>query len=212
MKWAGKREERMTEQKKINSWLKMGLELGPVVLFFVAYGRLKDQTFTIGGTDYGGFILVTACFIPLLLLSTAILWKLTGHLSKMQVVTAILVVVFGGLSVWFNDERFFKMKPTFIYLFFGGALAIGLLQGRSYMQYLMEEALPLQKEGWMILTRRIMMFFFALALLNEIMWRFFSTDAWVTFKTFGLTAAIFVFFMTQSALFSKYAIPPEGDE
>jgi intracellular septation protein len=170
---------------------------------------MKDQTFMIGGTEYGGFILVTAGFIPLLLISTGILWKLTGHLSRMQIVTAILVIVFGGMSVWFNDERFFKMKPTFIYLFFGGALGFGLLQGRSYMQYVMEEALALKHEGWMILTRRMMMFFFTLAVLNEIMWRFFSTDAWVTFKTFGLTGAIFVFFMTQSSLFAKYMIEPE---
>lgn len=199
----------MAEKNKINTWLKMALELGPVVLFFVAYGRMKDQTFMIGGTEYGGFILVTAGFIPLLLISTGILWKLTGHLSRMQIVTAILVIVFGGMSVWFNDERFFKMKPTFIYLFFGGALGFGLLQGRSYMQYVMEEALALKHEGWMILTRRMMMFFFTLAVLNEIMWRFFSTDAWVTFKTFGLTGAIFVFFMTQSSLFAKYMVEPE---
>jgi len=199
----------VAEKNKINTWLKMALELGPVVLFFVAYGRMKDQTFMIGGTEYGGFILVTAGFIPLLLISTGILWKLTGHLSRMQIVTAILVIVFGGMSVWFNDERFFKMKPTFIYLFFGGALGFGLLQGRSYMQYVMEEALALKHEGWMILTRRMMMFFFTLAVLNEIMWRFFSTDAWVTFKTFGLTGAIFVFFMTQSSLFAKYMVEPE---
>jgi intracellular septation protein len=202
----------MAEAKKINTWLKMALELGPVVLFFVAYGRLKDQTFTLGGTDYGGFILVTAGFIPVLLLCTAILWRLTGHLSKMQIVTAILVIVFGGLSVWFNDERFFKMKPTIIYLFFGGSLAVGLLQGRSYMQYMMEEALPLQAEGWMILTRRLMMFFFGLAILNEVIWRFFSTDIWVNFKTFGLTAAIFVFFMTQGSLFARYALEAEAED
>jgi len=196
----------MSEQKKINTWLKLALELGPVILFFVAYGRLKDQTFLIGGTEYGGFIIVTACFIPLLLLSTGILWKLTGHLSRMQVVTAILVIVFGGLSVYFNDERFFKMKPTIIYLFFGGTLWLGLVQGRSYLQYVMEEAMPLQEEGWMILTRRLATFFIVLAILNEVVWRGFSTDIWVSFKTFGLTAAVFVFFMTQGSLFTKYAV------
>ncbi len=201
----------MAEAKKINTWLKLGLELGPVVLFFVAYGRLKDQTFTIAGTEYGGFIIVTACFIPLLLLSTGILWKLTGHLSRMQVVTAALVIVFGGLSVWFNDERFFKMKPTIIYLFFGGTLAIGLLQGRSYLQYVMEEAMPLKSEGWMILTKRLALFFFVLAILNEVIWRGFSTDTWVTFKTFGLSAAVFLFFMTQGKLFSHYGIEHKED-
>jgi intracellular septation protein len=201
----------MAEAKKINTWLKLGLELGPVILFFVAYGRLKDQTFTIAGTDYGGFIIVTAFFIPLLLISTGILWKLTGHLSRMQVVTAVLVIVFGGLSVWFNDERFFKMKPTMIYLFFGGTLAIGLLQGRSYLQYVMEEAMPLQDEGWMILTKRLALFFIVLAVLNEVIWRGFSTDTWVTFKTFGLTAAVFLFFMTQGKLFSQYGVEQPED-
>ena len=201
----------MAEAKKINTWLKLGLELGPVILFFVAYGRLKDQTFTIAGTDYGGFIIVTAFFIPLLLISTGILWKLTGHLSRMQVVTAVLVIVFGGLSVWFNDERFFKMKPTMIYLFFGGTLAIGLLQGKSYLQFVMEEAMPLQDEGWMILTKRLALFFIVLAVLNEVIWRGFSTDTWVTFKTFGLTAAVFLFFMTQGKLFSQYGVEQPED-
>lgn len=201
----------MAEQKKINPMLKLALELGPVIAFFVAYTRLKDQTFMLGGTEYGGFILVTAAFIPLLLLSTGILWKLTGHLSRMQVVTAVLVIVFGGLSVWFNDDRFFKMKPTMIYIFFGGTLAIGLMQGRSYLQYVMEEAMPLAQEGWMILTRRLMVLFLSLAVLNEVVWRFFSTDTWVTFKTFGLTAAVFLFFMTQASLFTKYALDQEDD-
>lgn len=201
----------MAEAKKINTWLKLALELGPVILFFVAYGRMKDQTYTIAGTEYGGFIIVTACFIPLLLLSTGILWKLTGHLSRMQVVTAVLVIVFGGLSVWFNDERFFKMKPTMIYLFFGGTLAVGLLQGRSYLQYVMEEAMPLQDEGWMILTKRLALFFIVLAVLNEVIWRGFSTDTWVTFKTFGLSAAVFLFFMTQGKLFSQYGVEQKED-
>jgi intracellular septation protein len=201
----------MAEKKKINTWLKLALELGPVVLFFIAYGRMKDQTFLIGGTEYGGFILVTACFIPLLLVSTGILWKLTGHLSKMQVVTAVLVIVFGGLSVWFNDERFFKMKPTIIYVFFGGTLAFGLMRGKSYLQYVMEEAMPLHHDGWMILTKRLTVFFLVLAVLNEVIWRGFSTDTWVTFKTFGLSAAVFLFFMTQGSLFGKYAIEPDDN-
>jgi len=202
----------MAEAKKINTWLKLALELGPVVLFFIAYGRMKDQTFMIAGTEYGGFIIVTACFIPLLLLATGILWKLTGHLSRMQVVTAALVIVFGGLSVWFNDERFFKMKPTMIYLFFGGTLAVGILQGRSYLKYVMEEAMPMQHEGWMILTKRLALFFFVLAVMNEIIWRGFSTDTWVTFKTFGLTAAVFLFFMTQGKLFAQFGIEQSEDK
>jgi intracellular septation protein len=194
----------MAEPSKINPVLKMALELGPVIAFFIAYIRLKDDVFTIGGTEYSGFILVTAGFIPLILLSTAILWKLTGHLSKMQAMTAVLVVVFGGLTVWLNDPRFIKMKPTLLYLVFGGTLGFGLLRGQSYLRHVMEGAIPMRHEGWMILTRRLMFFFFGLAVANELVWRLMSEEAWVNFKTFGLTAAIFVFFMGQSRLYRTY--------
>lgn len=193
-------------EKKISGGLKLLLELGPVAAFFIGYVKLKDQVFTIGGTDYDGFIVVTAAFIPLMLLSTGILWALTGKLSKMQVMTVVLVVVFGGLSVWLNDERFFKMKPTMIYALFAGILGFGLLRGESYLKAVMGELLPMQPEGWLILTRRLTLFFIALAVLNEVIWRGFSTEAWVNFKTFGLTAAMFLFFMTQSRVFAKYAL------
>ncbi|UWQ91964.1 septation protein IspZ [Aliisedimentitalea scapharcae] len=195
--------------KKINGKLKMALELGPVVLFFAAYVKLKDQVFTIGGADYDGFILATAGFVPLMILSTLALWKLTGKLSKMQIVTLVLVVVFGGLSVWFNDDRFFKMKPTLIYLLFGGVLGIGLLRGQSYLKFAMEEMLPLEQEGWMILTRRLCGFFLALAVLNEAIWRTQTTEIWVYFKTFGLSAAVFLFFMTQGSIFQTYGLDEE---
>lgn len=198
-------------EKHINPMLKMGLEIGPIILFFVAYTRIKDRVFTIGGTEYEGFIVATAAFIPILLLTTGILWWLTGKLSKMQIFTAILVVVFGGMSIWFNDDRFFKMKPTMIYLLFGGILAFGLMRGESYLRTVMEEALPMKQEGWMKLTQRFTAFFFGLAALNEVVWRTMSTDAWVNFKTFGLTAAVFVFMISQSGLFSKYAIEEEKE-
>lgn len=194
------------EKRKIHPMLKMALELGPIVLFFIGYLRLKDQTFTIGGTAYEGFIVVTAAFIPLLIVTTGILWALTGKLAKMQIATVVLVVIFGGLSVWLNDERFFKMKPTLIYLLFGGILGFGLLRGQSYLRLVLDEALPLQPEGWMILTRRITAFFFGLAVANEVVWRFFSTETWVSFKTFGLTAALFLFFMSQGKLLQKYGV------
>ena len=184
----------------------MVLELGPVVLFFIAYTKMKDNVYTIFGQEYEGFIIATAAFIPVLLVCTGIVWALTGKLSKMQLMTAVLVVVFGGMSVWFNDERFFKMKPTIIYVLFGGILAFGLMRGQSYLKAVMEEAMPLQHEGWMILTKRICMFFFGLAFLNEFVWRTMSTDAWVNFKTFGLTAAIFLFFMTQGGILMKYGL------
>ena len=195
--------------KEINPFVKSALEMGPILVFFAAYIWLKDRVFNIAGNDYDGFIVVTAAFIPLLIASTGALWWLTGKLSKMQITTLVLVVVFGGLSVWLNDERFFKMKPTMIYLLFGGILAFGLMRGTSYLRSVMEEMMPLKPEGWMILTRRVMLFFFGLALLNEIVWRTTSTETWVYFKTFGLTAALFGFFMTQGKLFQEHGIQEE---
>jgi intracellular septation protein len=112
----------------------------------------------------------------------------------------------GGLSVWLNDERFFKMKPTLIYLLFGGALGVGLLRGQSYLKLVMEELMPLDQEGWMILTRRICLFFLALAVANEVIWRSQSTDTWVYFKTFGLPVAMFAFFMFQGKVFQKHGL------
>ena len=200
--------EKMTD-KKINPILKLVLEIGPVVLFFVMYTRIKDRQFDIAGQTYEGFIVATAVFIPILLVATGVLWFLTGKLSKMQLMTAVLVVVFGGMSIWFNDDRFFKMKPTIIYLIFGAILGFGLLRGKSYLRVVMEEVMPLKDEGWMILTKRMTIFFLSLALANELVWRFMSTDAWVNFKTFGLTAAVFVFFLAQGSIFSKYGVEEE---
>ncbi len=193
-------------EKKINPLVKLLLELGPVLAFFVAYGRMKDQTYTVFGAEYSGFIVVTALFIPVMILTTGILWALSGKLSKIQVATVVLVVIFGGLSVWLNDERFFKMKPTMIYLLFAGLLGFGLWRGQSYLKLVMEEALPMQAEGWMILTRRVTLIFLVLAIANEVIWRTLSTETWVTFKTFGLPAALFAFFMMQGKLMEKYAI------
>ena len=197
--------------RKINPWLKLALELGPVLLFFVGYMRIKDQSFVIGGTSYDGFILMTAAFIPVMIACTAILWVLTGHLSRMQVLTLVLVTVFGGLSVWLNDERFFKMKPTLLYVMFGSLLGIGLLRGESWLRYAMEEALPLQPEGWMILTRRLCAFFFALAVANEVVWRTMSTDLWVKIETFGFPLALFAFLWWQIMALQHHMIDPKDE-
>jgi intracellular septation protein len=198
--------------KKINPMLKLALELGPIVLFFAGFRFFKDRTFQILGGEYSGFIVMTAVFVAVIAATTFILWRLTGALSKMQIMTLVLVVVMGGLSVWLNDERFIKMKPTLLYLAFGGVLGFGLWRGQSYLKLVMEEALPLETEGWMILTRRLCAFFFGLAVANELVWRLFSTEAWVNFKTFGLTAALFLFFMTQAKVIERFALPTPPSE
>jgi len=198
--------------KQINPGVKLALEYGPIIAFFAGYVLLKDRSFLVGGTEYSGFVAVTAMFIPILALATFLQWRLSGHLSKMQIATLVLVVVFGGLSIWFNDERFFKMKPTIIYLLFAGILGFGLMRGQSYLEAVMDQAMPLERAGWMLLTKRLALFFLALAVANEVIWRSMSTDMWVSFKTFGLPISIFAFFMAQSGLFSRYGTSEEDKE
>lgn len=197
--------------RPVNAWLKAGLEFGPLLLFFLVFSRLKDQTVTVGGTAYSGFIFATLVFIPVLVATTLILWRLTGRLSPMQVMTLVLVVVFGGLSVWLNDPRFFKMKPTLIYLLFAAILGLGLALRRNWLGAVMSEALPMTEAGWHVLTLRLALFFLGLAVLNEVVWRTMSDSAWVNFKTFGLTALVFGFFVLNSRLFQRHALPRDSD-
>ena len=201
----------MAEKKDINPFLKQVLELGPPLAFFFIYLRLRDDTFVIGGTEYSGFIVATILFVPLMLAAMGILWYLTGKLSRMQIFTAFMVIFFGGLTAWFNDERFFKIKTTIVYGFFASVLGLGLILGKSWLEYVMDELLPLTSEGWMILTKRLTFAFVALAIANEVVWRTMSTDAWVKIETFGFPVALFVFFMLQTNLFQKYS-SEEQDE
>ncbi|MCC5985516.1 MAG: septation protein IspZ [Rhodobacteraceae bacterium] len=194
------------QERQVHPLVKYGLELGPVLAFFVAYVSLRNERFTIGGTEYEAFILVTAAFIPLMMVCMGALWLLSGRLSRMQAVTLVLVVVFGGLTVWLNDERFFKMKPTVVYALFAAVLGLGLWRGESWLQVVMEGMIPLQREGWMVLTRRLAVFFLVLAATNETVWRLMSTDAWVTFRTFVLPTAFIGFFISQAKLFERYSI------
>ena len=192
-------------KKRIKPGVKSALELGPVGFFFVAYLWLKDDVFQYREIDYEGFVIVTALFVPLMILSTLVLWKLTGTLSKMQIFTVVLVTVFGSLSVWQNDKSFLQMKPTILYLLFAGILGVGLLRRRSYMQFIMGEIMPLTDRGWMILTQRMAGFFLILALANELVWRNMSEQSWVYFKTFGLPLAIVAFFIFQGGLFQQHS-------
>jgi len=199
-------------ENTLNPVIKQVLELGPPILFFVAYLRMRDETYTIGSTEYSGFIIAAGVFVPILLTAMAILWKLTGKLSRMQVFTIVMVVLFGGLTVWFNDERFFKMKTTLVYGMFAVILGIGLLQGRSYLAWVMSEFLPMEHEGWMKLTHRLMWFFTGLALANEVIWRTQSTDLWIKIETFGFPLLMFAFLMVQIMTLQRYMIEPDEDQ
>ena len=193
-------------EKTINPVLKQVLELGPTLVFFLLYLRIKDNTYTIMGTDYTGFIVAALIFVPILLLAMGALWVLTGKLSRMQVFTAVMVIFFGGLTAWFNDERFFKMKTSIVYGFMAGLLGIGLLRGQSYLQYVMEEFLPMEREGWMILTRRLCFMFAALAIANELIWRTQSTETWVKLETFAFPIALMIFVWVQIFGLQRYLI------
>ena len=181
------------------------MEFGPTIGFVVAYLIFRNETFLIAGTEYTSFVAVTAAFIPVFLIAIGALWFLSGRVARIQVATAVMVLVFGGLSVWLNDPRLFKMKPTAIYLALDLILGIGLLRGQSWLKYIMEDMVPLKPKGWMILTKRVTVLFLLSAGANELVWRTQSEEFWVFFETLAMPVVVFVFFMTQIGLFVDYA-------
>lgn len=199
-------------EKQVNPVLRQVLELGPPIVFFLIYLRIRDNTYTYGGAEYSGFIVATLIFVPIILLAMGALWYLSGKLSRMQVFTAFMVIFFGALTAWFNDERFFKMKTSIVYAVFSGLLGIGLLQGKSYLSYVMGEMIPMQEEGWMILARRLCLGFAVLAVANEIIWRTMSTDVWVKIETFGFPIALFAFLWWQIFALQPYMIDTDKEE
>lgn len=196
----------MTEAKQ-STWVKMVLEIGPILLFFLAY-RWAPVTEDLPKNEQQleQILFATALFIPAILLTLGISWISTRRLPRMAVVTAVLVLVFGGLTLWLRDDTFIKMKPTILYAMFAVGLGWGLRRGESYLQYLMEDAVPMTNEGWMKFTFRFAVFFAFLAIINEVVWRLSSTDTWVTFKTFFLPGASFVFVASQAGLFMKHGL------
>ena len=198
-------------EKTINPVLKQVLEFGPTIAFFLVYLRIKDDVFTFGGTEYTGFIVATIVFVPILLAAMGVLWFLTGKLSRIQVFTAFMVIFFGALTAWFNDERFFKMKTSIVNGMFAVILGIGLLRGKSLLKWVMGEMLPMEDEGWMILTKRLAIGFALLAIANEIIWRTMSTDTWVKIETFGFPIALFLYLWAQIITLQKYMIEPEEE-
>src|ERR1700733_10813155 len=184
-----------TKPPQLNPLLKLALDLGPLALFFFANSR------------YGIFT-ATATFMVAVLAALAASYVLTRHLPIMPVVTAIIVVVFGGVTVVLHNETFIKIKPTMLYALFGAVLLGGLLFGKSLLGVLFDSLFNLTEEGWRKLTLRWAIFFFALAVLNEIVWRNTSTNIWVDFKVFGVMPLTFLFGALQVPLLKKYAAEP----
>jgi len=201
----------MAEQKDINPFLRQGLELGPPLAFFLIYMKIREDSFLIGGTEYSGFIVATLIFVPIMLAAMGILWRLSGKLSRLQAFTAFMVIFFGALTAWFNDETFFKMKTSIVYSVFAGILGVGLMRGQSYLSYVIGDLMPMQDIGWMILTRRLCFSFVVLAAANEYVWRTMSTDLWVKIETFGFPIALLAFLWWQIMGLQKYMIEPDTD-
>ncbi|HIC67465.1 MAG: inner membrane-spanning protein YciB [Paracoccus sp. (in: a-proteobacteria)] len=198
--------------KEPNPLVKSALELGPLLLFFGVFMWNRGGTVSLWGQDYTALVFATLIFIPVLAIATLIQWRLSGRLAPMQVVTLVLVVIFGGLSVWLNDPRFFKMKPTIIYLLFAAILGYSLVARRNWLQAVLSEALPMDALGWRKLTMRMMLLFLGLALANEFVWRMMSETSWVYFKTFGLPLILFVFLIANAGLYRAHAVESEKDD
>ena len=193
-------------RKNESSLIKSFLEFGPLLVFFISYKYAPIGENFVDNPDLGKIIFATKLFIPVILGSLIIGWVVTGELSKMPLFTAAVVLVFGGLTIWLQNDTFIKMKPSIIYVTFAGILAFGLVRRKSYLKTLLGSALPMRDEGWILLTKRFMVLFFVLASLNEVIWRTMSTDQWITFKTFVIPAATFLFLFLQYSIFRDYLI------
>jgi intracellular septation protein len=200
------------ERKAVNPILKFVLELGPLGVFFFANARGEQlaASFPALAALGGPLFVATALFIVATLTALIVSLVLTRRLPIMPFVTCVVVVIFGGLTLWLKDETFIKMKPTIVNALFGGALLGGLLFGRSLLGYVFDAVFKLTAEGWRKLTFRWGIFFFVLALLNEVVWRNFSTNMWINFKVFGIMPITFIFALTQLPLINRYTLPEES--
>ena len=199
------------EKKEENSLTKSILEFVPLVTFFLAYYYFPNSNNLTGEElSVEKIIFATKVFVPVLLLASFLSYLILRTISKMSLITALLVIFFGALTIWFRDPTFIKMKPTIIYLSFASILIIGLMRNKSLLQSLMGSTLALEERGWIILTKRIIIFFIGLALLNELVWRYIGQDQWVNFKTFGMPILSLLFFAFQYRLFQKHIIDKEN--
>lgn len=172
---------------------KLALELGPLVLFFIMNGRF-------------GIFTATAWFMGAMVVSIAVSWFIFKRVAVMPLVTGVVVLVFGGLTLWLQDDTFIKIKPTIVNTLFGGALLGGMLFGQNLLKYVFGEVYRLREEGWRILTLRWGLFFILMAVVNEIVWRNFDTDFWVSFKVWGNMPITLIFSMAQLPILTKYAL------
>jgi len=177
----------------MKSIYKLLIDIGPLAVFFIFYTRGDLKTAILP------FMIAT-------IIAVLFSYILEKKIPIMPTVGAVIILIFGGLTIYFDNETFFKMKPTIINLLFAGILYGGIILNKSLLRYLLGAALKLQDRGWDILTKRWIGFFIALAILNEIIWRTQTTDIWVNFKVFGILPITFIFTLTQFSTIKKYQI------
>jgi intracellular septation protein len=201
-------------RKELSPLLKLALELGPLGVFFLFNARGEQIAAAIPALQVIGkpIFLATAAFMVAITISLVTSLWLTKRLPIMPLVTGVVVLIFGTLTLWLHDDLFIKLKPTIINCLFGGVLLGGLLFGKSLLGYVFDSAFSLTDEGWRKLTLRWGIFFFVLAIVNEIVWRNFSTDFWVNFKVFGVMPLTLVFTMTQLPLIQRHALTDEAKD
>jgi intracellular septation protein len=185
-------------KKSLPKGLKLALELGPLVVFFVVNSKF-------------GIFAATGVLMVLVLVTLGVSWKMTGRMPIMPMVTAVLVLIFGGLTFILKDEDFIKMKVTILYTLFGGALLGALRFDRLLLPIVFDAAIHLDDIGWRKLTWRWSFFFFFLAGLNEVLRHTLTTDQWVDFKVFGIMPLTFLFVLTQVPLMQRHEIKQEED-
>jgi intracellular septation protein len=181
----------MTTKTHLNPFVKLALDIGPLLLFFVINSKF-------------GIFAATGAFMAAVVVALAVSYAMIRRFPVMTVVSAIIVMVFGGLTIFLHDDTFIKVKPTLIYLLFAVVLAGGLIFRKPLLSVVFDSMFHLTDEGWRKLTIRWSVFFFVMAALNEIVWRTQTTDFWVSFKLFGFVPLTFVFAMAQLPLMKKH--------
>jgi intracellular septation protein len=185
----------MMDKTRPHPLFKLATELGPLMVFFVANAKFN-------------LFVATGAFMVAVIAAMIASYAVTRHVPMMAIVTAVVVIVFGTLTLVLHDETFIKVKPTIVYTLFAAILGGGLLFGRSFIAIMFDQMFNLTPQGWRALTLRWSLWFLAMAVLNEIIWRTQSTDVWVTFKAFGMVPLTMLFAVTQMPLIKRHHLEP----